>query len=51
MKPNELRMSTVRCAELMAVAMANKRDEVWITLQPILLFTYLAQYAPDIFRK
>lgn len=39
-----------RCAELIAVAMANKLDEVWIALNPVLFFTYVVQYAPDIAR-
>ena len=48
MEPTERRVSTERCAELMAVAMANKLGEVWISNHPTLLFAYLAQYTPDL---
>ena len=43
-------MSTERCAKLMAVSMANKLDEVWISTQPVLLMVYVKQYLPDLFR-
>lgn len=39
-----------RCAHLIAVAMANKLEEVWISLNPVLFFTYAAQYAPSMAR-
>ena len=42
-------MSTERCAKLMAVSMANKLDEVWISTQPALLMVYFKQYLPDLF--
>ncbi|XP_064606445.1 dehydrogenase/reductase SDR family member 7-like [Liolophura sinensis] len=51
MKPNERRMSTSRCALLMAVAIANQLDEVWISIHPVLLFTYMAQYMPTLARR
>lgn len=41
------RVSAERCAQLTAVAMANKLDEVWISKQPILLFVYINQYFPN----
>lgn len=44
-------MPTDRCAQLIAVAIANKMDEVWIAQQPILITMYLAQYMPSIFRN
>ena len=47
---NSRRMATSRCAHLMAVSMANQLDEVWITIQPILIMTYASQYLPTIFR-
>ncbi|CAH1790929.1 unnamed protein product [Owenia fusiformis] len=47
----ENRMTTARCAELMAIAMANKLDEVWISTHPVLLFIYLFQYFPWFARK
>ncbi|ESO90160.1 hypothetical protein LOTGIDRAFT_218247 [Lottia gigantea] len=51
MSPTDKRVTTDRCASLMAVAVANKLDEVWIALQPILFFMYLFQYCPSIARK
>lgn len=42
------KMSTERCASLMAIAIANRLGEVWICQQPILLFSYMAVYMPDI---
>ena len=50
MKAGEKRMSTDRCAHLCAVAIANKLDEVWISLQPILAGLYVAQYLPVFYR-
>jgi hypothetical protein len=43
------RVSGQRCAFLMACAMYHRLDEVWISLHPILLFTYVAQYCPALF--
>ncbi|XP_078357859.1 dehydrogenase/reductase SDR family member 7-like isoform X1 [Oculina patagonica] len=43
-------MSTERCAQLMAVGMANNLDEVWISENPMLLMTYINQYFPNFFR-
>lgn len=43
-------MPTERCARLMAVSMANKLDEVWISEFPSLLNVYLNQYFPNLFR-
>lgn len=43
-------MPTERCARLMAVSMANKLDEVWISEYPSLLNVYLNQYFPNLFR-
>ncbi len=40
------RVTSERCAYLMTVAMANGLTEIWIALQPILLFTYISQYLP-----
>ncbi|XP_060082989.1 dehydrogenase/reductase SDR family member 7-like [Ylistrum balloti] len=51
MKPEEKRMSAARCAHLMAVAMANNIDEVWITGNPELSFLYMNQYLPGIFHR
>lgn len=49
--PADKRMPTDRCAQLMAVAIAYKLDEVWICMQPCLTLFYLAQYTPTFFRK
>nr|XP_022329120.1 dehydrogenase/reductase SDR family member 7-like [Crassostrea virginica] len=50
MNASEKRMSTARCAELCALALANRLDEAWIALNPVLLFTYLFQYFPNLSR-
>ncbi|EFX85472.1 hypothetical protein DAPPUDRAFT_187647 [Daphnia pulex] len=47
---DEKRMKTERCAKLCAVAIVNKLDEVWISLNPVLFFLYVSQYAPTIAR-
>lgn len=44
------RMPTDRCAYLMAVAIANGLDEVWICQQPILMYYYASQYMPSVTR-
>jgi len=44
------RMTTERCAKLMAVGMANNLDEVWISEYPALLMVYLNQYVPNFSR-
>ena len=49
-KPVIERMSTERCAKLMAVGMVNNLDEVWISENPYLLLVYLNQYLPNFFR-
>lgn len=46
---DDKRMSTKRCAYLMAVALANKLDESWISEHPILGLTYMGQYMPSIY--
>lgn len=42
------RVSAERCAQLVAITMANKLYEVWISKHPILLFVYLYQYFPNL---
>lgn len=44
-------MSAERCAKLYAVAIANKVTDTWICDNPILLFFYVSQYMPSIFKK
>lgn len=50
MNPTEKRMSTSRCTELCAIAIANKLHEVWIALNPVLLITYVNQYFPNLYK-
>jgi len=50
MQATEKRITTERCAELMAIAMANNMYEVWISFSPPLFFTYLTQYSPTLAR-
>ena len=45
------RITTDRCAYLIAIAMVNRLDEVWIAKQPILFFTYVTQYAPVLAKR
>lgn len=50
-KPTSLvLMTSNRCAQLAAVAIVNKLDESWVTVQPVLIFSYLAQYLPTFSR-
>ena len=44
--PTDSRVTAERCAQLITVAIANSLKEVWISLQPVLLFAYLSQYFP-----
>ena len=44
------KMSTLRCAQLYAGALAGRVREAWISEHPVLLYTYAAQYAPSILR-
>ena len=45
------RIPVDRCAYLVVVSMANKLEEVWISRQPILFFTYISQYAPVLAKR
>lgn len=42
----EAKMPTERCTYLIAKAMKYKFDEVWISIQPFLLLTYINVYTP-----
>lgn len=44
-------MSAKRCAELFAVALANRVSEPWIIVQPGLIVMYLIQYFPGVSRR
>ena len=46
----EKKMPAARCAQLMLAAATRDVDECWISRNPVLLFTYLAQYCPDLTR-
>lgn len=51
MDPSERRMTSERCASLIAVAVANRLDEVWVSPHPELLYLYLFQYFPSIAKR
>jgi len=44
------KMPTERCTELMAKGMYHRVEEIWISHQPFLLFTYVSQYMPRVSR-
>ena len=48
---NDRRMATDRCAYLMAVALVNRLEVVWISLHPFLLLHYIVTYLPSISKK
>ena len=43
-------MDTSRCTGLIMKGLYHDIDEMWISEQPFLLFTYLTQYTPTISR-
>ena len=47
-KRDPTRVTAERCAQLTVVALVNELDEVWISKNPILLFTYLFRYCPNL---
>lgn len=49
--PTDKKMKTSRCSELIVVAIANKLDECWICLPPLLATFYLSQYTPSFFKN
>nr|KAG5703994.1 hypothetical protein BaRGS_032083 [Batillaria attramentaria] len=51
MKPDDHRMATNRCSQLIAIAMANQLDEAWISMHPELSYLYLNQYFPPVARR
>ena len=44
------KMTPERCAHLTAVAVSHNLMEAWISRHPLLLFAYIAQYMPTIFK-
>lgn len=48
---SDKRMPVDRAATLYLLAVANRLDEVWFSLKPILWLFYAAQYFPSTFRK
>ncbi|XP_014291922.1 dehydrogenase/reductase SDR family member 7 [Halyomorpha halys] len=51
MGQDDKRMTTSRCAYLCAVAMANKLDEAWMGLFPVLPLCYMLVYHPGIAKQ
>lgn len=51
MTQHDRRMTTDRCARLCLIAIVNKIDEAWISINPALLTLYAAQYSPTLFRS
>lgn len=51
MNSKDRRMTTDRCAHLCAIAIVNHLDEAWISINPVLLSLYAAQYIPSLFRR
>ncbi|XP_050037444.1 dehydrogenase/reductase SDR family member 7-like [Dermacentor andersoni] len=45
------KMAPSRAAQLIVLAVANKLDEIWFGPQPFVVYAYLAQYFPTIFRR
>lgn len=45
------KMAPTRAAQLIVVAVANKLEEIWFGPQPFVIYAYLAQYFPTIFRR
>uniref|UniRef100_A0A224XFQ0 Putative 11beta-hydroxysteroid dehydrogenase type 1 n=1 Tax=Panstrongylus lignarius TaxID=156445 RepID=A0A224XFQ0_9HEMI len=48
---DDRKMTTRRCAYLCAVAIANRLDEAWIGLFPIIPLTYILVYFPNTAKK
>lgn len=42
------RMSTERCARLCLIAIINRMNVAWISIQPVLTCCYLSQYLPNV---
>ncbi|KAL1131323.1 hypothetical protein AAG570_010941 [Ranatra chinensis] len=51
MRPTDKRMPTERCAQLCAIAIANKLDEAWIGIFPVVPLCYVLVYFPNIAKK
>ncbi|XP_046687421.1 dehydrogenase/reductase SDR family member 7-like [Homalodisca vitripennis] len=49
--PTDKRMTTERCAKLCAVAIANRLDEAWMGLFPVVPLCYVLRYYPNIARR
>ncbi|XP_037500413.1 dehydrogenase/reductase SDR family member 7 [Rhipicephalus sanguineus] len=45
------KMAPTRAAQLIVLAVANKLEEIWFGPQPFVVYAYLAQYFPTIFRR
>lgn len=49
--PTDKRMTAERCAKLCAIAIANKLDEAWIGLFPVVPLCYVVRYYPNIAKR
>lgn len=45
------KMTPARAGQLIVLGLANKLEEIWFGPQPFVIYAYLAQYFPTIFRK
>lgn len=45
------KMTVERCTELMLIGMYHRVEEMWISVHPVLLFTFLSTYAPYLSRQ
>jgi dehydrogenase/reductase SDR family protein 7 len=49
--PEGERMPTRRCSELIVKGVYHNLSDMWVVSQPFLIFAYMAQYAPGLFRQ
>ncbi|XP_054272249.1 dehydrogenase/reductase SDR family member 7-like isoform X1 [Macrosteles quadrilineatus] len=50
-EPTDKRMTTQRCAKLCAIAIANRLDEAWMGLFPVVPLCYVLRYYPYLAKK
>lgn len=48
---NDKRMSGERCGYLFAIALANKLEESWAAISPIIPLSYLNCYFPNLLKR
>lgn len=49
--PSDKRMTSERCAKLCAIAIANRLDEAWMGLFPVVPLCYVLRFYPNIARR